>query len=284
MKILYLTKGDHIDYQNDCLLIGLKELFGVDVVDYNKQEHNYISYDINRATQLYGMGMTVSRVLPDLLVDRTDITKKIKMQYFDFIVYGSVWRCHDYIESILQYYPKDRVIAVDGEDEINIHPVYNKGIPYFKRELIYKRDGLIPISFAFPTNKIHLTNDKKRDIAICDPRDRTTYIYKNETDYYNGYRESKFAYTIKKAGWDCMRHYEILANGCIPIFLGIDKCPETTMAYFPKQRCVQVVNDLQTIPISQVYDKHLEWFIDYTNDHLTTKALAKYFINKLIKI
>jgi hypothetical protein len=284
MKILYLTRGDHIDYQNDCLLIGLKELFGVDVVDYNKQEHNYISYDINRATQLYGMGMTVSRVLPDLLVDRTDITKKIKMQYFDFIVYGSIWRCHDYIESILQYYPKNKVIAVDGEDEINIHPAYNKGIPYFKRELIYKRDNLIPISFAFPTSKIHLTNDKKRDIAICDPRDRTTYIYKNETDYYNGYRESKFAYTIKKAGWDCMRHYEILANGCIPIFLDIDKCPEMTMTYFPNQRCAQVVNDLQTIPINQVYDKHLEWFIDYTNENLTTKALAKYFINKITKI
>ena len=40
MKILYLTKGDHVDYQNDCLHIGLKEIFGTDVVDYNKQAHN----------------------------------------------------------------------------------------------------------------------------------------------------------------------------------------------------------------------------------------------------
>ena len=38
MKILYLTKGDHVDYQNDALLIGLKELFGADVLDLNKQE------------------------------------------------------------------------------------------------------------------------------------------------------------------------------------------------------------------------------------------------------
>ena len=37
MNILYITKGDHVDYQNDCLLIGLKELFGDKVVDYNKQ-------------------------------------------------------------------------------------------------------------------------------------------------------------------------------------------------------------------------------------------------------
>ena len=43
MKILYLTKGDHVDYQDDCLLIGLRELFGADVVDYNKRDHNYVS-------------------------------------------------------------------------------------------------------------------------------------------------------------------------------------------------------------------------------------------------
>ena len=90
MKILYLTKGDHVDYQNDAVLIGLKELFGADVVDYNKQEHNYTTYDAEKASKLYGMGMTVTRVLPDLEVDRTDITSKIKNKYFDYIVYGSI--------------------------------------------------------------------------------------------------------------------------------------------------------------------------------------------------
>ena len=102
MKILYLTKGDHVDYQNDCLLIGLKELFGASVVDYNKQSHNYITYNEQAAKKLYGKGMSVSRVLPDLEVDRTDITSKIKNKYFDYIVYGSIWRCSDYINKILQ--------------------------------------------------------------------------------------------------------------------------------------------------------------------------------------
>ena len=66
MKILYLTKSDHVDYQNDCTLIGLKELFGSDVVDYNKQHHNYDTYDIESAKKLYGKGMSVTRILPDL--------------------------------------------------------------------------------------------------------------------------------------------------------------------------------------------------------------------------
>ena len=48
MKILYIgTNVDKppfeplVDYQNDCLLIGLKELFGDDVVDASRRDHLY---------------------------------------------------------------------------------------------------------------------------------------------------------------------------------------------------------------------------------------------------
>ena len=68
MRILYITRGDHVDYQNDCLLIGLKELFGSDVVDVNKQHHNYDSFPAEYANRMYGRGFTLTRVLPDLIV------------------------------------------------------------------------------------------------------------------------------------------------------------------------------------------------------------------------
>ena len=180
MKILYITKGDHVDYQDDCLFMGLRELFGTDVIDYNKREHNYTSYGEEAAKKLYGMGMSVTRVLQDVEVDRTDITSKIKNKYYDYIVYGSIWRCSDYIQKILEYYPKNKIIAVDGEDETNIHKVFELGIPYFKRELIHNHERLFPISFAIPTCKVNLINNKTRDVAICDPRDKSTYIYKND--------------------------------------------------------------------------------------------------------
>jgi len=92
MRILYITRGDHVDYQNDCLLIGLKELFGSDVVDVNKQHHNYDSFPADYANRMYGRGFSLTRVLPDLPVDRTDILNKIRNRYFDFIIYGSIWR------------------------------------------------------------------------------------------------------------------------------------------------------------------------------------------------
>lgn len=281
MKILYLTKGDHVDYQNDCLLIGLKELFGAAVVDYNKQHHNYITYDEHEAKKLYGMGMSVSRVLPDLEVDRTDITSKIKNKYFDLVVYGSIWRCDDHLEKILKYYPKNSVVAVDGEDEINIHPCLAFDIPYFKRELIYQNDRIKPISFAIPTSKVDFIKQKTKNLAYINPFNKSTYIYNNEKDYYNDYKEARFAITTRKAGWDCMRHYEILANGSIPCFANLEQCPKQTMTHFPKEYCLEVAEKLKTQTPSDVYEQYADKFEKHLLENNTTKALATYFINTI---
>jgi hypothetical protein len=283
MKILYLTKGDHVDYQDDCLLIGLRELFGSDVVDFNKRSHNYISYKEEAAKKLYGMGMSVTRILPDIEIDRSDITSKIKNKYFDCIVYGSIWRCNDYVEKILDYYPKNKIIAVDGEDETNIHKIFDLGVLYFKRELVYKHKRLFPISFAMPTNKINFIKNKTREIAICDPRDKSTYIYKNELDYYKGYQEACVGFTTKKAGWDCMRHYEILANGCLPYFINIDDCPEQTMVSFPKQLCKVLITELKQNNTFNVYEKLANKFQEHFLQNNTTKALANNFVNTINK-
>lgn len=280
MKILYVSKGDHVDYQDDCLCIGLKELFGADVIDVNKRSHIYTSYSNEAAKNLYGMGMTVSRVLPDLEVDRTDIGSKIKHRYFDLVVYGSIWRCNSDIQKVLEYYPKHKIAVVDGEDETNIHQIFNLNIPYFKRELVFKHDRLFPISFALPTSKVNFDGIKEREIAICDPRDRLTYIYKNEKDYYNGYRESKYAFTMKKAGWDCLRHYEILGNGCLPIFLDIDKCPNLTMNNFPKTLALEVLDEYTKNKLPN-YNEYAPRFKDHFMLNMTTEAIAKNFINTL---
>lgn len=281
MKILYLTKGDHVDYQDDCLFIGLRELFGPDVVDYNKREHNYISYDEEAAKKLYGMGMSVTRVLTDIEVDRTDITSKIKNKYFDYIIYGSIWRCNSHLKNILDYYPPNKIIAVDGEDETNIHPCYDAGILYFKRELNVNKSRIFPISFSIPTIKFNFVKTNKiRDKAICDPRNRSTYIYKDEKDYYAGYKESRFGVTLKKAGWDCMRHYEILANGCIPWVIGLEQCPEQTMVTFPKQLCLCVKKDFeQNLSPEHIYEKYADMFESHVVNNNTTKAEAIKFIN-----
>lgn len=283
MKILYVSKGDHVDYQDDCLFIGLKELFGADIVDVNKREHLYTSYPEEAAKKLYGMGMTVTRQLPDLDVDRTDISNKIRSKYFDLIVYGSIWRCSADLQRVLQYYPKNKVIAVDGEDETNIHSAYNEGIYYFKRELKYDKFNLHPIAFAAPTSKLNFNTKKVKDFSFITPLDKNTYIYKNEKDYYNDYNEARFGVTLKKAGWDCLRHYEILMNGCIPYFIGIESCPDLTMFNFPKELCKNVIKDLKTLKHGDVYEKYINDFHKHFYKHNTTKALAKYLLETVNK-
>src|SRR5579859_2898410 len=95
---------------------------------------------------------------------------------------------------------------------------------------------VFPIQFSIPEVKIvNSIPEKDRDFASLIPGNTSTYIYQEEADYYQGYQRSYFALTWKKGGCDCMRHYEILANGCIPYFIDLDKCNPNTMVYLPKQ-------------------------------------------------
>jgi len=84
-----------------------------------------------------------------------------------------------------------------------------------------------PITFSIPKEKIvSKVPFKTKLVSDMIPGDIKTYIYYTEKDYYNEYRQSMFAITFKKGGWDCMRHYEILANGCIPYFQNLEECPK----------------------------------------------------------
>ena len=53
--------------------------------------------------------------------------------------------------------------------------------------------------------------------------DRPGVAFSREDLYYKQYAMSFYAITRKKAGFDALRHYEILAAGAVPYFLGIDE-------------------------------------------------------------
>ena len=191
---------------------------------------------------------------------------------------------NNYFLQALEYYPKNKIIAVDGNDETPLHPIYELGIPYFKRELIFDYVNVFPIGFAIPKSKVNFNKNKTRNHSFITPKDISTYIYNNEKDYYNDYGQSRFGVTIKKGGWDCLRHYEIMSNGCIPNFLDINDCPEKTLALFPKELCSRVLSDLSVEREEDVYDKYIDAFENHFLKHNTTDALGKYVIDTLNKI
>lgn len=160
---------------------------------------------------------------------------------------------------------------------------------------------MYPITFSIPEHKIikHIP-EKKKCLATVIPGVLSTYIFTNEQDYYQDYQDSLFAVTTQKGGWDCLRHYEILANGCIPYFPDIENCPPDTMALLPKD-LIQEGNllflELCRINNATTYDEAknitnissplleqilslLTKLLDYTRLHLTTTAMANYVLKK----
>lgn len=53
----------------------------------------------------------------------------------------------------------------------------------------------------------------------------TGYRFEREADYYADLQASRFGITMRKAGWDCLRHYEIAANGSVPCFRDLHDKP-----------------------------------------------------------
>lgn len=147
-----------------------------------------------------------------------------------------------------------------------------------------------PISFAIPESKIVATVPTKQfAFASLIPGDLKTYIYQTEQDYYQGYQQAYFGLTWKKGGWDCMRHYEILANGCIPYFPNLENCPTRTMTKLPKQLILQAMqlpgvgyNAIDFTKFDyQKYHELAQQLLTYTREHLTTRKLAQYLLKTL---
>lgn len=148
--------------------------------------------------------------------------------------------------------------------------------------------AVYPITFSIPECKV-LTEVpvKTKLMSTIIPGDTRTYIFKTEESYYNEYKTSMFALTPKKGGWDCMRHYEVLANGCIPYFPCIEYCPNTILALLPKELLIEgnaLYMKYKGTPFAEVDIKEcntlIEKLLAFTRQHLTTVGVAKYFLEK----
>lgn len=173
---------------------------------------------------------------------------------------------------------------------------------YQTRENMIKRQWLIgmalsfschanhyPIQFSIPESKIvKEVPSKDRDFAWIIPGQLDTYIYDSEEAYYLDYQRSYFGITCKKGGWDCLRHYEILANGCIPYFVDLDQCHPHTMYFLPKEIIYEAMNlpgvcyETRTIDY-EIFDharyyEIVEELLEHTRNHLTTQKMAQYLL------
>jgi len=308
MKILILRKPQTLAgypggvhggacYQSDMLLHGLRGKLGNDVVEYERAWWMYYNdfgpgkWDPDIYTP---KGFTIYRTLgDDSEVDRTDIEEKIKTRYFDYVVFAYTHyglRLGSW-ELVTQYYPKNRIIFVDGGDLwSDLIPAAVDNSIYFKREIDRPASKLHKINFAIPIEKIStIFRQKKHVLAPMDPRNKQSYIYNDEYSYYAQYAESLLGITMKKSGWDCMRHYEILANNCIPLFLDIKSCPPNIMTSLPKDLLIEVLDLAMANNLDYFsHGEGLERWYEYNEKiqahfrkYCTTDALAGYFLDTI---
>lgn len=185
--------------------------------------------------------------------------------------------------------------GVENASRHNLISVRNKKNLWYWRNEKSAEKLLHPITFSMPSSKIYgsgLRLSKTRVLANIIPGKLETYIYDDEQLYYDGYKEAYFAITTKKGGWDCMRHYEIIANGCLPYFIGIEQCPPHTMKLFPKDLTLKSnelylrgfenrdINELTTEHVNEYYNL-LSEFLVYMHTHLTTHQMAKYMLKSV---
>ena len=327
MKILYIHSNSedtqfYNDYLNDLLLHGLRDLYGENIVDFPGCWYLYKDEILKRKydeEKFWGKGFTIKNILNDYnSIDREDIHQKIKNKYFNLVIYGSIRRSDLFLDDVIKY--NNKFIFVDGEDDNFIEEKYSNLGLYFKRELISKNSKVLPISFAIPKNKILDKIDKNPEslLAPLIPGKLNTYIYDSEDSYYEMYKKSIFGLTYKKAGWDCLRHYEILMNGCIPLFLDLKNCPNDCITTLPKKELIESLTKYEKIlnlynqfkifkkkhltlkrifsPISLKSDKERlidflnkneiifnikDNLLDFTKKNLTTEILAKNIIAKI---
>jgi len=327
MKILYLKTIDkdlkHInDFLHDALLIGLRTKFGEDVIDFPGATYMYKDQNKN-LTQLWGGGFSLYNILDNFnQIDRSDIKTKIKKNFFDFIIYGSIrGKILFYNEAINS---KSKLAFIDTSDDPYIDEKKIREGIYFKRELYEHKKNILPISFAIPSQKIirEIKIKPQNVLSPLIPGKKKTYIYKDEISYYKMYENSLFSITTRKTGWDCLRHYEILASGSLPLFLDLKYCPKFVCTTLPKDKLEKIFNKFQWIigfynpfKILKKRNRNFENFLNYlvnifkkrvsveelnykypeinelrndlllnTKKFLTCEKLAEYVVNKLIKI
>lgn len=156
-----------------------------------------------------------------------------------------------------------------------IHPDF-----YWKEEI---QGSIFPLGYCFPDENFVETVPLKNNLwAEVIPGLNETYRFNTESSYFEMYQDAKFGFTWKKGGWDCLRHYEILANGCIPVFRDLADCPEATLSHFPKELLLEAKNELlpwnPSESSEQKFQDYATRLLEFSRANLTCSAAAKRFL------
>lgn len=263
MKILFVTTKNpekQGDYYELSLITGLRKILGDDFVEYPKKKILYGDFSESPKHTLHGKGFTYcTNPIKDVSYDRNNI----KTEDFDVIImgsghmYGEEWETdhHNvwYTDGHDLFGDAKRRITYKGDNIIGCQ--YTEKC--FKRELVENFPSVYQIGFGIPEEYI-----KPIDLSIKTQlfqstapsnacfKENSSYRFDKEEDYYQDMQRSWFGLTSMKGGWDCLRHYEILASGSLLLFKDFNNKPPLiqpncpTISYSSHEELYSIMNKL----------------------------------------
>jgi len=264
LRILFLT-DDREDYLADGLLHGLRQLPGLEVVDYPRKECMYEGGRKCKVAPKFGVrggGFSLYGLLtePQGGIDRSFIWQRLAGGWFDAVLISNVWRQWG---SLLQWHEllaTQPLLLLDGDDDQRLYPrsgtrlrqfgigtgltnlLQQPTTHIFKRELTNRSRkwglglNIHPLAFSIPEslissklpNKSHLFPSHIVDRDLSDKLGASAnYVFVDEQSYRSDLACSRFGITTRRAGWDCLRHYEIAAAGTVICFRDLYQKPTT---------------------------------------------------------
>jgi hypothetical protein len=263
--------------------------------------------------------------LPAQDIDRTRTRERLMGGQFDLVVIGDIWRCYGELLELLPLAGDTPIAVLDGPDSeapVPYEPRWwrrpscwflprpHRHATYFKRELTPRTmwfrsyllnpfsrrppRGMRPISFGIPEHLVAgAVPAKIKDFPshVVDselaPRvgAATSYAFADEEAYYEDLRATRFGITTKRGGWDCMRHYEVAASGCVLCFRRLDVKPATcaphgldatnTLIYRDADDLMAQIEGLSPERERELQEAALAWARENTTRALATRFLAQ---------
>lgn len=290
LKVLFVNNFHHPDYLCNAVYIGLSNDKNIELFTYCVPAHllKQIGWNDKICTNSkHPLGVGYAGYFlsgkvenPPYIETPMQIIDKIYNKYYDKIVFGSIWRDRQFLwDAENAGYKREDIICLDGEDyQDPLHLIAEKTL-YFKREIYsdeYKNTHVKPITFGIPDDLLlEKIPNKERFLATVIPGNTSTYIFTDEKSYFDDYKKSYFGLTVKKGGWDCLRHYEIIANRCVPYFPNIENCPKKTLVNFPKELIRYSNSFVEKNKIPNDYETINNELFEHAKNNLTCSSLVK---------
>jgi hypothetical protein len=186
------------------------------------------------------------------------------------------------------------------------------GCLYFKREWLatgplalamarwfgLRGHQLRPAGFSIPEEKLmdRSALDQPRPqrfpTHLVDPELRRLvggqdhYAFLTESAYNADLRRSRFGITTRRSGWDCLRHLELAAQGCVLCFRELDQKPATcaphglhagnSISYGSAKELLRRLESLSAAEERRLRQGSWEWARGHTTRHAAARLLEAY--------